>query len=1080
MLSRLGIRQRLSLLLTLPLVAVVATLLPFSVDRVDQARSAAATVDAARQAQQIGRLVQELGTERLLAVGYLGLPALDSVAVVRQAQSVTDDVVQLRRTLGPGGTGIGAALDGLAGLDALRQAVLRRQAAPLGIFSAYRAAMISLIDALRLTSRSGIDLAGQRQLTALDALLRANQEASGLGAALVMATGVRRVSSAPDGGVQDALGNSFGAPVLFGDQFRRSARPGQSRLLDDVEHGSTGQQILGLARGFLLNDPAATRLTVQSAVTIADSYAELRRAVQERIARDVADRAQSRSTAARAAAAGSIGAALMIFILLVTLSVTVSRSIAWPLRRLTRAAAAVADLASAEMVRVADSDEVESGPPRLAAVDIRTADEMGELATAINRVQATAALLLERQISTRRNVSTMFTNIAQRTQSMAGRQLAFIDDLERDQQDTALLEKLYRLDHLTARLRRSADSLLVVSGWQDRSGIAEPTPLVDVIRSALGEIEGFRAVRLGKIGGVVIAADLVDDLRLLFAELLENGTAFSPPGAPVDVSVQLTEACEVTIVDHGIGMTLARMAEENQRLVERERLDVAPTTTLGLFVVGRLARRHGLGVHLTQTPGGGVTVRVSVPRRHIVSDEPAGFPRRSLLEMALPNFPMAILSDPHGAEQDFSWFEPEQIALSTAPHSEVVEGQPVERNDRNRTDAVQAEAFRAEPPAAGPAPAAPAWAGMFRREPTGVEPSGAGAGRAQPTADAFPADAASPDQPARGAAPGSNVFGSDPVGAQPSGAGPQRPAYSGPPRGGSFEAQPPGARQYGAGPIAPGEAFVVERAGHPEIRPTGTVAAPTGPGTAGPPPGWTSSGLSRRQPGANIPGFDPVLPHGEQPSRSASPAARDAEAERAELDAFQSGARAANKDSHAEEPAPRPWPPTGVAQPPSGIAQPPSGIAQPSAGVAQPPSGIAQPSAGVAQPPSGIAQPSAGVAQPPSRIAQPSAGMARPWAGVAQPPSGVARPPVAPPPAAADRPSAPVPQARAGLTRRVPGAHLADSLREAPPAGPVPGSGSDSAGRNADAERAALEGYTAGLERAMRSVSSSVQDQTHR
>ena len=120
-----------------------------------------------------------------------------------------------------------------------------------------------------------------------------------------------------------------------------------------------------------------------------------------------------------------------------------------------------------------------------------------------------------------------------RTQNLAGRQLTLIEDLERNERDPEMLARLYRLDHVATRLRRSADSLLVVSGTIDQLMSGGPTHLADVIRSALGEIEGFQTIEIGEISDVAVSAGLVADLRLLLAELLENATNFSPPGTPV-------------------------------------------------------------------------------------------------------------------------------------------------------------------------------------------------------------------------------------------------------------------------------------------------------------------------------------------------------------------------------------------------------------------------------------------------------------------------------------------------------------------------------------------------------------------
>ncbi len=215
---------------------------------------------------------------------------------------------------------------------------------------------------------------------------------------------------------------------------------------------------------------------------------------------------------------------------------------------------------------------------------------------------------------TRRNVGQMFANVAQRTQNLVRRQLSLVDELERDEQNTRLLTQLYRLDHLSTRLRRNAENLLVIAGSHDRSRITAPTPLARVLRSALAEIEDYQRVDLGSVLEGTVAAALVADLVLVFAELLENATSFSPPESTVEVfTTPVVGGYQISIVDHGIGMTGQQLAEENRRLVERERLDIVPTSVLGLFVVGRLARRHGLTVQLTSTLGTGTTATVTIP-----------------------------------------------------------------------------------------------------------------------------------------------------------------------------------------------------------------------------------------------------------------------------------------------------------------------------------------------------------------------------------------------------------------------------------------------------------------------------------
>jgi signal transduction histidine kinase len=371
-------------------------------------------------------------------------------------------------------------------------------------------------------------------------------------------------------------------------------------------------------------------------------------------------------------------------VLVAWLGVVVSRSIARPLRRVTLAATAVADLASHELQRVTDveSDD-EASPPRLTALTMRTSDEIGELASAFNRVQATAALLMEQQVTTRRNVAVMFGHIANRTQSLASRQLAQIDELERNEDDEERLESLYRLDHLTARLRRSADSLLVIAGTRDDARLAGPSPLAEVIRSAAAEVEGYQNIVLREICDVIIVAAAVPDLTLLLAELLDNAITFSPPDEPVEVFASVRADCVIRIVDRGIGMTAERLGVENDRLVSRERLDVAPTTMLGLFVVGRLARRHGIDVRLLPTPGVGVTAEVLVPIFIQVRRERAPVPAAGP-----PAAPLRAPLELDAAPARFSWFDHHQPAPAasrlTANGSRTERAEPARGGLRQR------------------------------------------------------------------------------------------------------------------------------------------------------------------------------------------------------------------------------------------------------------------------------------------------------------------------------------------------------------------------------------------------------------
>jgi len=303
----------------------------------------------------------------------------------------------------------------------------------------------------------------------------------------------------------------------------------------------------------------------------------------------------------------------------VALVIVVARAVDRPLTRLTTSAARVAGVAEAELVRVAD-DETESVVRiHLDQLDVHARDEIGDLARAFERVQGTAALLVERQVVSRHNVAEMFWHIGRRTQTLVSRQVELIDELEHDETDPGRLQQLYRLDHLSNRLLRNASSLVVLSGAHGADAHVEPLPLEDAVRLALAKIEDYTRVDTAIPSDIELTPAIIPDLVLVLAELMENSTNLSPPHTRVSVSATASSAgARITIVDHGIGLSEERLAEENARIQRRERLDLAPTRVLGLFVVGRLARRHGLGVELSATDGGGVTATVDIPR-HLVT-----------------------------------------------------------------------------------------------------------------------------------------------------------------------------------------------------------------------------------------------------------------------------------------------------------------------------------------------------------------------------------------------------------------------------------------------------------------------------
>jgi signal transduction histidine kinase len=590
----------------------------FTAERIAEARLHGGTANTALAAREVGGLIQTLQQERLLALGYLVSPSLQQSAVVRTGQTAVAETARLAEAPLTAPI-IARARPQLDALALIRRSVANRAISVKAAYDAYRATNLSLIEALRLATPTVADASGFRDLLALDALMRSNEEASSAGAIIVGAIDEPEFNPV-------LLNQVVAANVQSLRRFRQLVGADRASLVDMVEAGDAGQRVRTLIVRITDGERPDSLAQVSEALTAALTYTGLRRLAQDRVARDVAQDAQSKASAAQTEAAAVAAGALALFLGVLALAVTVSRSISTPLQRLSRAVGVVAELSRAELVRVADSESLDRAPPELASVEVDSNDEIGELAAAVNRVQSTAAMLLERQATARSNVATMFANVSRRTQNLVGRQLQLIGELEGHEPDPKVREQLDQLEHITTRLRRSADSLMVVSGTVDQQIDATPTPLVTVVQAALAEIEQHRQIEIaGSLSDVLVAADLAGDLRLLIAELIENAANFSPPGSTVQISAstegdggpELGRGCTISVIDHGVGMSPTRIEEENRRLVERERLDVAPSRVLGLFVVGRLARRHNLTVRLEPSSGRGVTAVVRIPARHI-------------------------------------------------------------------------------------------------------------------------------------------------------------------------------------------------------------------------------------------------------------------------------------------------------------------------------------------------------------------------------------------------------------------------------------------------------------------------------
>ncbi|WP_182897971.1 nitrate- and nitrite sensing domain-containing protein [Microbispora sp. H10830] len=311
--------------------------------------------------------------------------------------------------------------------------------------------------------------------------------------------------------------------------------------------------------------------------------------------------------------AGGLG--LVVIIATIVFSVRFGRRLARDLAGLRDAALELADVRLPQVVeklRRGEDVDVEAEAPPIKATG---SNEVEDVAHAFSSVQRTAVEAAVGQAALRRGVSQVFLNLARRKQTLLHRQLTLLDTMQRRAEDPEGLEDLFRLDHLTTRMRRHAESLIILSGSAPGRSWRKPVPLIDVVRAAISEVEDYTRVSMAPMPNAAIVGATVADVVHLIAELLENATVFSPPQTKVAVRGEVVaNGLAVEIEDRGLGLTPEEYDEINARLADPPEFDLADSDRLGLFVVGQLAARHEIGVVLRGSPYGGTTAIVLIPR----------------------------------------------------------------------------------------------------------------------------------------------------------------------------------------------------------------------------------------------------------------------------------------------------------------------------------------------------------------------------------------------------------------------------------------------------------------------------------
>ncbi|MBY8873350.1 nitrate- and nitrite sensing domain-containing protein [Micromonospora sp. PLK6-60] len=548
----------------------------------------------------------------------------------------------------------------------------------------------------------------------------------------------------------------------------------------------------------------------------------------------------------RLAVAGLVGLAAVVASVLV--AVRVGRTLA---RRLTAVRTAALDMADQRLpdvvarLRRGEQVDVDREAPPLD----HGADEIGQVGRAFNQVRRTAVRAAVDEVTLRRGLNEVFLNLARRSQGLVHRQLALLDRMERHTEDPDELAALFQVDHLAARLRRHAEDLVILAGAAPGRGWREPVAMVDVLRGAISEVEYYDRVDITAVEPAGAVGRAVGDVIHLLAELIENGVAYSPPATRVSVAgAAEADGYVVRVTDQGLGMPARALAEANQRLARPPEFDPADSARLGLFVVARLAARHGIEVRLHAAASGGVTAEARIPAELITAEPPTPAVPATGVRPARTGRTATV---PRARTGGVSRTRPAPARASLVEPADEPDGLPRRVRRRGPAAPVRSvgEAAARSPEEARRAMAA-LQAGTARGRRDGARPGGpAGAARtphpAPPTG--APAPARSRPEPTAGSGPET-----------PAESGPETPAESGPETPAGSRPEPPaGSRPEptaGSGPEIPG----------------GSRPEPTAGSGAEPPPGSgaeTPAG-SRPEPtaGSGAPAGDTDRTGGGQPA----------------------------------------------------------------------------------------------------------------------------------------------------------------------------------------------------------------------
>ncbi|WP_330341250.1 sensor histidine kinase [Streptomyces sp. NBC_00557] len=626
-----SIRRKIVALLLVPLVSLTAiwgfaTVLTgreaarlFQVTDVQQ--------DIAYPAEDAIRVLQQ---ERRQTLVYLADPrAADAVSALRRTRAATDRALaKIRRNAGgrhvfdgldvADNERLTAVLDAFDGLDSLRHGVEQGTVTRAQAYDLYN----RLVDPCftLLASLEGIDdVALDAQARAMVNIGRARELLSREDALLGSSLVVGRLTRAERRAIADLAAQRT---VLYDVSLPLLPAAERDRYEGFWKNAATAP--LRTAERTVIDAESGTPrgVTAQSWDSAAASALDDLGTLDDQVGDRFQDRTRPVAVGVivQAAVAGLLGLVALVASLVV--SVRIGRRLVRDLRRLRTEAHEASGVRLPSVMRRLSAGEqvdVETEVPRLEY----DKNEIGEVGQALNTLQRAAVEAAVKQAELRAGVSEVFVNLARRSQVLLHKQLTLLDTMERRTEDTDELADLFRLDHLTTRMRRHAEGLVILSGAAPSRQWRRPVQLMDVVRAAVAEVEDYERVEVRRLPRVAVTGPAVADLTHLVAELLENATVFSPPHTAVQVlGERVANGFTLEIHDRGLGMTAEALLEANLRLAETPEFELSDTDRLGLFVVSRLAQRQNVRVSLQPSPYGGTTAVVFIPDALLSDDVP--------------------------------------------------------------------------------------------------------------------------------------------------------------------------------------------------------------------------------------------------------------------------------------------------------------------------------------------------------------------------------------------------------------------------------------------------------------------------